>query len=91
MGRIARICAVIATLIVGLQLHAHPSSGALLNKDIATTGPGHVATTVKRIYDAEAGVVCYVVPNEHCMGDCAYGPAISCLPVPAGVVGMAAK
>lgn len=36
-------------------------------------------STVTRIVDNETGVVCYVIPEAHCTGDCAYGPAISCV------------
>ena len=40
-------------------------------------------STVDRIYDADAGVICYVIPEEHCnVGNCTYSPAISCVRVP---------
>lgn len=38
-------------------------------------------TLVQRFVDDEAGVVCYFIPKEHCLGDCAYSPAISCVRV----------
>jgi hypothetical protein len=34
---------------------------------------------VVRIIDARNGIICYVVPREVCVGDCAYSPAISCI------------
>lgn len=36
-------------------------------------------STVYRVVDAEHGVACYVIPQDHCVGDCAYSPAISCV------------
>lgn len=38
-------------------------------------------SSVRRIYDEETNVVCYVVPAQYCNGDCAYSPAISCVKV----------
>lgn len=38
-------------------------------------------SNVVRIFDEETGVACYVVPESHCNGDCAYSPAISCVKV----------
>lgn len=35
---------------------------------------------VWRVVDHENAVTCYVVPQVRCVGDCAYGPAISCVP-----------
>jgi len=34
---------------------------------------------VIRLDDKEMNVVCYVIPESHCIGDCAYSPAISCV------------
>lgn len=45
------------------------------NKMLGSAG----RSDVHRIVDNETGVVCYVVPKEHCNGDCAYSPAIACI------------
>lgn len=37
------------------------------------------SSDVWRVVDRAAGVICYVVPEARCMGECAYGPAISCV------------
>ena len=36
-------------------------------------------TRINRIHDGQTGVVCYVIPQSHCMGDCAYSPTMSCI------------
>lgn len=36
-------------------------------------------TPVQYVEDAAHGVVCYYIPAEHCIGDCAYSPAIACV------------
>ena len=37
------------------------------------------SSSVHKFIDKETNVVCFVIPAEHCLGDCAYSPAISCV------------
>lgn len=39
------------------------------------------SSDVYRVVDNEVGVVCYVVPQAYCQGNCAYSPAIACVKV----------
>lgn len=36
---------------------------------------------VERFVDTDSGVVCYVIGERRCLGDCAYSPAISCVKI----------
>ena len=49
----------------------------MANKHLGKAG----RSEVHRLVDNEAGVVCFVVPQDFCNGDCAYSPAISCLKI----------
>lgn len=64
----------IAIAILGLAVTVKAAT-ALSNSQLANAG----RSEVYRVVDNDAGVVCYVVPQAHCTGDCAYSPAISCL------------
>ncbi len=42
---------------------------------------GNEKSAVWKVVDSANGVVCYVVRQNYCMGECAYSPAISCVKV----------
>jgi len=67
--------------IVGLFLAGAITAGvvkaatAFNNKRLGAAG----SSDLYRVVDNEVGVICYVVPQAHCTGDCAYSPAIACI------------
>ena len=65
---------ILAGVLVGATVPVAYASSRLSNGRVGSVDKSQV----HRIVDSQAGVVCYVIPESHCMGDCAYSPAIAC-------------
>jgi hypothetical protein len=72
-------CGIFLFVYGGLSYaNAGQESPCKNNEDFFEVGI-NVITEVVKVCDNETRTVCYLVPNQHCVGDCAYTPAISCV------------